>query len=54
MGGGKRNYGAMRARHRQWRKEEKFEPEEKKKKPSKEDVEKLLELFPKLGGKNDE
>lgn len=54
MGGGKRNYNSMRARSRQWGKGDKVEPEEKKKKLNKEDVKKLLELFPELKGKNDE
>mgnify|MGYP001606054394 CR=1 FL=1 len=47
MGGGKRNYNAMRRRHVQWRKEEKpiVEPI---KKPSKEDIDNIIAIWEKL------
>ena len=45
MGGGKRNYNAMRRRHVQWRKEENPIEVEPTKKPSKEDTENLVSLW---------
>ena len=46
MGGGKRNYRSMRARHRQWKKEEK--PIEVEKKTNKEDQEEFIKKWGKL------
>ncbi len=55
MGGGKRNYRAMRAKHRQWsKKEEAPEPEEEKKEISKEDKDALIALWEKSKKKKDE
>lgn len=53
MGGGKRNYRAMRAKHRQWRKEKSSEPKEKKKEVSKEDKQRLIELWEKMKKKKE-
>lgn len=47
MGGGKRNYRSMRARHRQWQKDKDLKIEEKKKEISKEDIENLLAILQK-------
>ena len=47
MGGGKRNYNAMRRRHVQWRKKDVPIELEPTKHPSKEDVDNLIALFEK-------
>ncbi|MEK6862042.1 MAG: hypothetical protein AABY07_08820 [Nanoarchaeota archaeon] len=47
MGGGKRNYRSMRAKHRQWQKDKAPKIEEKKKEVSKEDIENLLAILEK-------
>lgn len=52
MGGGKRNYNAMRAKHRQWKKTETPEPEEEKKEVSKEDKDALIALWEQSKEKN--
>ena len=52
MGGGKRNYRAMRARHRQWRKEEK--PIKVEKKISKKDQKEFIARWGKIQKKKDE
>jgi len=47
MGGGRRNYRSMRAKHRQWQKDKTPDFEEKKKEVSKEDIENLLAILQK-------
>jgi len=50
MGGGKRNYRAMRAKHRQWKKEER-PIELEKKEVNKEDEDRLISLWQEMKNK---